>query len=165
MRISDKYVFFWGDWPSNWFKCKFEAEHKGKTYTFYNSEQYFMFIKAVTFGDEEIAKEIVAKGKDPKIAKALGRKVKNYDDNIWNEMRFNVMVDANMLKFSQNEDLKRLLLNKGFNGKNFVESSPYDQIWGIGVGESEALDDQSNWNGLNLLGKVLDEVREKLKKS
>ena len=162
MRVSDKYVYFWGEWPSNWYKCHFTIEDNGKTLHFFNSEQYFMYIKAITFGDNEIAEEILLKGKNPKAAKALGRKVKNYDDKVWNEKRYQVMVDANMLKYSQNEDLKKLLLNKTFEGKHFCEASPLDTIWGLGVGESEALDDQSNWKGQNLLGKVLDEVREKL---
>ena len=162
MKVTDKYVYFWGEWPSNWYRCHFTIEDNGKTLHFFNSEQYFMYIKAITFGDTEVAEEILVKGKNPKVAKALGRKVKNYDDKVWNEKRYQVMVDANMLKYSQNEDLKKLLLNKTFEGKNFCEASPLDTIWGLGVGESEALDDQSNWKGQNLLGKALDEVREKL---
>jgi hypothetical protein len=121
-----------------------------------------MYIKAITSGDTEIAEEILAKGKNPKVAKALGRKVKNYDDKVWNERRFEVMVDANMLKYGQNEELKELLLNKELEGKRFAEASPLDTVWGLGVGETEALDDESNWKGLNLLGKALDLVREKL---
>jgi hypothetical protein len=162
MRVTDKHIFFWGEWPSNWFKCHFTIEENGKTLHFFNSEQYFMYIKAITFGDTEIAEEILAKGKNPKVAKALGRKVKNYDDKVWNERRFEVMVDANMLKYGQNEELKELLLNKELEGKRFAEASPLDTVWGLGVGETEALDDESNWKGLNLLGKALDLVREKL---
>ena len=163
MRVTDKYIYFWGEWPSNWFPCFFDVTYEGKKYKFYNSEQYFMFIKAKTFGDDEIANEIVANGKNPKTAKALGRKVKNYDDKVWNEKRYDAMLEACYQKFSQSKMLTELILNKELDGKGFVESSPFDQIWGIGVGESEALDDQSNWQGQNLLGKVLDEVREKLK--
>lgn len=162
MRVTDKHVYFWGEWLSNWFKCHFSVETEGKTLDFYNSEQYFMYIKAKTFGDEDIAQQIIEKGKNPKTAKALGRKVKNYNDEKWNEIRFDVMVEANMLKFSQNDDLKKLLLNPEFNGKHFVEASPLDGIWGIKCGEAEALDDESNWKGLNLLGKALDKVRENL---
>jgi len=162
MKVTNKYIYFWGDFPSNWYKCHFSIEKDGKQLNFYNSEQYFMWIKAKTFGDEEIANKILKQGIDPRNAKKLGRLVKNYDDNIWNEKRYQVMVEANMLKFSQNEKLKRLLLNREFDGKHFVEASPLDHIWGIGCAENKALDDKSNWNGLNLLGQVLDEVREKL---
>jgi ribA/ribD-fused uncharacterized protein len=97
------------------------------------------------------------------MAKTLGRLVKNYDDKKWNEIRYQIMVNANYYKYSQSEELKELLLNPEFDDKHFVEASPLDGIWGIKCGETEALDDKSNWNGLNLLGKALDEVREKLK--
>ena len=130
MRVTDKYIYFWGEWPSNWFPCFFNATYDGKEYKFYNSEQYFMFIKAMTFGDVEIANEIIARGKNPKTAKALGRKVKNYDDKVWNEKRYQVMVDANMLKFSQSKMLTQLLFNKELKGKHFCEASPLDTIWG-----------------------------------
>jgi ribA/ribD-fused uncharacterized protein len=138
------------------------VKHDGKELEFFNSEQYFMWVKAITFGDNEIAEQILQKGKNPKTAKALGRKVKNYDDSVWNEKRFEVMLNANMLKYTQNADLNSLILSKKFDGKKFVEASPIDGIWGIKCGEEEALDDESNWNGLNLLGKVLDEVRNRL---
>ena len=163
MRVTDKHIFFWGEWPSNWFKCKFTVNHDGKELEFFNSEQYFMWMKAITFGDEEIAEQILDKGKNPKTAKALGRKVKNYDDKVWNEKRFDVMLDANMYKYAQNAELKELLLNPELDGKHYVESSPLDHIWGIGLGENDPLvDDENNWRGTNLLGKVLDEVRARL---
>ena len=162
MRVTDKHIFFWGEFPSNWYKCHFKVKHEGKEYDFFNSEQYFMWMKAITFGDEEVAEKILKKGHNPKTAKALGREVKNYDDKKWNEVRYKIMVDANYYKYSQSEELKELLLNPEFNGKHFVEASPLDGIWGIKCGETEALDDKSNWNGQNLLGKALDEVREML---
>ncbi len=162
MRVTNKHVFFWGEWPSNWYPCHFTVKHDGKELEFFNSEQYFMWMKAITFDDEEIAEEILKKGKNPKTAKALGRKVKNYDDKVWDEKRCDVMLNANMLKYVQNAELNHLILGPQFDGKKFVEASPLDGIWGIKCGEEEALDDESNWNGLNLLGKVLDEVRSRL---
>ncbi len=163
MKVTDKHVFFWGEWPSNWYPCVFNAEYEGKEYTFYNSEQYFMFVKAKTFGDEENALKILLEGKNPKKAKTYGRMVKNYDDEKWNEIRYKVMVDANMAKYSQNNELKELLLNLELEGKHYVESSPVDRIWGVGLSENDPLiDDEKNWLGTNLLGKALDEVRDKL---
>lgn len=163
MKVTDKHIFFWGEWPSNWFHCHFVVERDGKKLTFYNSEQYFMYEKALAFDDKEIAMRILFEGNSPKMAKTLGRMVRNYDDKVWNKMRYKVMVDANYYKYSQNEELKELLLNPELNGKHFCESSPKDQLWGCGLHESDPLiDDEKNWKGQNLLGKVLDEVRNRL---
>jgi len=163
MRVTDKHVFFWGEWPSNWYSTTFTATVNGQEYKFYNSEQYFMFMKAITFGDTKMAEQISKFGSNPRTAKALGRKVQGYDDKVWDEKRFGIMLDANLLKFTQNEKLKKTILSDEFEGKGFVEASPVDTIWGIGCDEVTALDDESNWRGQNLLGKVLDETRKKLK--
>jgi len=164
MRVTDKHVYFWGEFLSNWYPARFTEAREGKTLEFHNSEQYFMYEKAKAFGDEETAMRILFEGKDPKQAKSLGRKVKGYSDEVWDKMRYKVMVRANLLKYLQNKDLEKLLLNEEFDGKNFVEASPIDRIWGIGCDEATALDDESNWNGQNLLGKALDEVRDILKR-
>ena len=163
MRVTNKHIFFWGEFPSNWHPCHFTVKHDGKELEFFNSEQYFMWMKAITFNDEETAEKILKKGKSPKTAKALGREVKNYDNAVWDSVRYGIMVDANYYKYTQNEELKKLLLNPELDGKHYVEASPYDRIWGIGCDEATALDDESNWNGQNLLGKALDEVRDKIK--
>jgi ribA/ribD-fused uncharacterized protein len=139
------------------------VERDGKELEFFNSEQYFMYEKAVVFGDEVTAMRILFEGKDPKKAKTLGRQVKNYDDKIWEKVRYQIMVYANMHKYLQNKELRDMLLNEEFDGKKFVEASPFDGIWGIKCDEATAKDDESNWNGLNLLGKALDEVRNILK--
>jgi len=165
MRVTDKHVFFWGEWPSNWYSSPFKAVINGQEYKFYNSEQYFMCMKAITFGDNDMAEQIIKFGGNPRVAKAMGRKVSNYDDKVWNEKRYEVMLAANLLKYEQNEDIREKLLSEDFDGKGFVEASPVDKIWGIGCDEATALDDESNWNGQNLLGKVLDEVRKRLKNS
>ena len=163
MKVTDKHVLFWGEWPSNWYPAEFDAEvmfegEKQKLH-FYNSEQFFMFIKAIVFGDTETAKKILAT-KDPKKAKKLGREVKDYDDNVWSKMRYKIMVDANKAKYSQNEDLKKLITSDEFKDKGFTESSPLDLCWGTGFAETHPdADDETKWKGQNLLGKALDEVR------
>ena len=44
-----------------------------------------------------------------------------------------------------------------------VEASPYDKIWGIGMRESDTrATDPSQWQGWNLLGFALMDVRESL---
>ena len=44
-----------------------------------------------------------------------------------------------------------------------VESNPFDRIWGIGLAASDPRAQEKNtWLGQNLLGKVLDEIRDRL---
>lgn len=60
-------------------------------------------------------------------------------------------------KFGQNEKLKQELLK--YKNYQFIEASPYDRIWGIGLSEdNDLILDESNWNGLNLLGKSITKV-------
>lgn len=44
-----------------------------------------------------------------------------------------------------------------------AEASPVDLIWGIGfsINDLERFDD-TKWEGLNLLGKILTEIRSKM---
>lgn len=164
VRITDKHVFFWSSVFSNWQECEIDlgGEFQGIPKKFYSSEQYFMYLKAITFNDEEIAKRILLEGKDPKVAKDLGREVRGYDDEVWSKVRYEYMKNACYLKFSQNKALRDMLLSDELKGKGFVEGSPYDKIWGIGVYWKDASDDESTWDGENLLGKALDEVRKRL---
>lgn len=130
---------------SNFYRSNFEYHGK----RFCCSEQAFMWMKAVTFGDDTIANQILLES-DPKIIKSLGRKVKSYKEDVWNKVRYNVMLEVNLAKYEQNEDIKQILLST--NNSYLYENSPYDSIWGVG----------KDHMGQNLLGKVLMEVRQKL---
>lgn len=117
--------------------------------------------KAELFGDKEMAVKIVA-AKSPAEAKDLGRQVKNFNEAIWNEKRFEIVVEGNFHKFNQNEDLKAFLLDT--KKRVLVEASPVDKIWGIGLtAESDKAENPLLWNGLNLLGFALMEVRDQLR--
>lgn len=153
--ITDKYAFFYTEWPSNFFRAFFD--YKGQR--FFCTEQAFMWEKAIKFNDEDTAKKILASTTPPE-AKNLGRQVKNYVDSEWDKVRFDVMYEVNLAKYSQNEDLKKRLLDKKFDDKTFVEASPYDGIWGIKLGMGDPdLHDDTKWNGQNLLGKAITKVR------
>jgi len=130
--------------------------------TFQTSEQGFMYSKALLFGDHEIAKKIL-NAKTPKEAKAYGRKVRNFDEVVWKQQRIILMTNNLYAKFSQNQHLKDSLL--AVHEDHFVEASPTDNIWGIGLNEATAKTLlPSQWQGQNLLGKVLDNVRDRLKR-
>lgn len=159
INVTDKYVAFWGSIFSNFYPCTFVNEDGNWSY----SEQYFMWQKAKFFGDDEIADEIYNE-QNPGKCKKLGRKVKNFDDSKWGKYAYQAMKKAVYDKFSQNKFLKEELLSDKYAGKHFVEGSPFDGRWGIKlIYTSDTIDDESTWNGLNWLGKVLDEVREMLK--
>jgi hypothetical protein len=123
-------------------------------------EQYMMHQKALTFGDTETA-ELIMKAKHPKDQKALGRQVKNFDKAKWDTVSIGIVYKGNYAKFSQNVELADELLATG--NKIMVEASPYDTIWGIGMGEKEpGINDPANWRGLNLLGWSIMLVRKEL---
>lgn len=119
-----------------------------------------MHKKALLFGDNETA-ELIIKATEPSEQKKLGRLVKNFDVNKWNEVADQIVEDANYSKFSQNPDLKQLLINSGT--KKFVECAPYDPIWGIGLNITDALNTpESEWKGTNRLGKAIMRARERI---
>lgn len=170
-RVTDKYVFFYGSFLSNFARCSFTWEYMGESHEFFCTEQAFMWAKAKLFGDSVAAKRILdvigdpmeCKIGDPMECKKLGRLVKNYDDEKWSEVRYNVMRDVNFAKFSQCSYYQNKFLDHEFDEKTFVEASPSDGIWGIRmcIADKGVLDER-NWNGQNLLGKALTEVRERL---
>ena len=163
-RVTDKYVFFYGSFLSNFTRCSFTWEYMDERHEFFCTEQAFMWAKAKFFGDSITAKRILDVIGDPMECKKLGRLVKNYDDEKWAEVRYNVMRDANFSRFSQCTYHYNKILSPEFDGKTFVEASPIDGIWGIKMSIKEkGVLDERNWKGQNLLGKALTEVREKLK--
>lgn len=157
-------LFFWGHTEhgsnvtkaclSNFYPCKFEFN--GKTFNF--SEQCFMYQKAILFNDFEIAKQVLNETDVRKI-KALGRKVKNFNNELWDKHKEDFMFNACYAKFSQNDKLKDFLLSTG--NHEIIEASPVDNIWGIGFSSDNAMENVDKW-GQNLLGKVLMKVREDL---
>lgn len=161
MKLTSKYVFFWHGVFSNWHPSPIEYENYDyDDIEFSNSEQMFMWLKAISFDDYESADKILA-CKTPREAKDLGRIVKNYDDSKWNTLRYDAMLQACLCKFRQNQDMKNDLLATG--DRILVEASPYDKIWGIGMAADHPdIEDESKWKGTNLLGKVLMDVRKQL---
>jgi hypothetical protein len=153
-----RFTFFWhAESPfSQWHPSRFTVDGK----QFMCAEQYMMHGKAVLFGDLEVAERILA-SESPKAQKALGRKVKGFDERRWNRERERIVYEGNHAKFTQNEELLKALLATA--GTELVEASPVDLIWGVGLAEDDPrIQDPSRWRGQNLLGKVLTRLREEL---
>ncbi len=127
---------------------------------FFCMEQYMMYRKAAMFRDEESAAAILA-ATDPATCKALGRGVKGFDKRTWDARGQLAVFSGLMVKFSQNEELREQLLATG--DAILAECSPTDRIWGIGLSLTEERRlDPDLWQGKNLMGYALMEVREQM---
>ena len=114
-----KYLTFWGHQPlptgqagkgclSQWWPSVFTVD--GETYA--SAEHFMMAAKALLFGDAETADRILA-APHPRAAKELGRQVLGFDEQLWAERRFDLVVIGNLAKFGQHAELQDFLLGTG----------------------------------------------------
>lgn len=142
---------------SNWYMSPFDLD--GMHFT--SVEQYIMYRKCMAFNDEKSAAAVMATN-DTAEQQEIGHNVSGYIANVWAGMRQMVVFRALLAKFSQNEELKKKLLNTG--DAYLVECAHSDQIWACGIRlDSEQRLDAKNWKGTNILGFALMEVREMMK--
>ena len=163
-----KYLTFWGHQPppgggvgkgcfSQWWPSVFTVD--GETYA--SAEHFMMAAKALLFGDAETADRILA-APHPRAAKELGRQVRAFDEQLWAERCFDLVVIGNLAKFGQHAELRDFLTGTG--SRILVEASPLDRIWGTGLAaDHEHGTSPEHWPGLNLLGFALMEVRHQLR--
>jgi ribA/ribD-fused uncharacterized protein len=154
----ERFTFFWRATSpfSQWHHSTFTVD--GITYNC--AEQFMMYQKAILFGDKEIAQKIL-KESLPMKQKYLGRKVRNFDEQVWEKHCRDIVYKGNYAKFTQNKHLLKKLLETA--GTTLVEASPYDTIWGIGLDETHPhAKDRSKWRGENRLGEILTRLREDL---
>jgi ribA/ribD-fused uncharacterized protein len=152
--------FFWQGPLSNWHQSPFTGGlWDGVTRDFNTAEQWMMAAKALLFNDHKSLQAIMASAQ-PKQQKALGRAVTGFNKTTWERQAQNLVYAGCALKFEQSALLKKFLLNT--HGL-LVEASPYDQVWGIGIAESDPrATNPAQWLGTNWLGQVLTCVRNDL---
>lgn len=157
---------------------------------FRHSEQYYMYCKAIHFGDEDAARKIMGANTATE-CKAAGRSVRGFSDKAWgkHDLKVRVMEEALWWKFGGGqlesrlkdsserltgkeirtmeeklkalEDLGRQLLATG--ERQLVEAAGQDRYWGIGYRLKDGpLLWQDKW-GRNQLGKSLMVVRGSLR--
>ena len=160
-----KYIFFWGHTKKNheeigkhclsqWFESPFTVE--GITYK--TAEHWMMARKALLFEDQKTFDKIISCTK-PAEAKELGRSIPGFDDQVWNQKRYEIVKIGSIHKFNQHPALADYLLKT--ENRILVEASPVDTIWGIGLApESEYKENIYAWRGQNLLGFALMEARD-----
>lgn len=91
----------------------------------------------------------------PGEAKRIGRKVALI--HAWDHRRVDVMRDCLRMKFLQNDELMEKLLDTG--SEELVEGNTWnDNFWG------RTRDKNGSWNGANMLGQLLMELRDNYRK-
>lgn len=160
-------IAFWGHTPnpkkmtkacfSQWYDCRFEVD--GVHY--HTTEQFMMAQKAILMCDVMTYAKIMA-ASEPKEYKALGREVKFFNAAAWDHAKYNIVLQGNLAKFSQNPELFAFLDSTG--DSVLVEGSPYDDIWGVKLGiDDPRIKNPNEWQGENLLGFALMETRDILR--
>jgi N-glycosidase YbiA len=95
--------------------------------------------------------EEIRKARTPGLAAKLGRYRRFRLRPDWESVKVDVMRRALVAKFGQHDDLRALLLSTG--DEEIVEETDMDSFWGSG----------SDGRGHNMLGRLLMELRERLR--
>jgi hypothetical protein len=153
---KEDFVFFWGGTFSQWCPSVFTIE--GVDYNC--CEQYMMAKKALLFNDAVAYHEIMLED-EPATQKAIGRTVRGFNKEKWEQYCQQYVYDGNYAKFKQNPKMLKELMATGT--KEIVEASPQDRIWGIGLAASDPRAwDKSTWRGTNWLGIAIMRVRAEI---
>ena len=90
--------------------------------------------------------------------KVLGRRVRNFDQSLWDKIVCSVAYSVLLQKFSQDDILASMLMNTWET--HIAEASVADNYWGIGLDINDGrCKDPNEWRGCNILGWALMEVR------
>lgn len=157
----EHFHFFLTDEYSQWYPSDFTDPVSGRR--FHCCEQWMMFKKAELFGDSATAEKIMA-APSPSDCKNLGREVSPFDPAAWDKAAPGIVLEGNLMKFSQNPELWAVMDASG--DRLLVEAASYDRIWGIGLGADDAVKMKpEEWGkrGKNLLGKSVTATRSTLR--
>lgn len=186
---SQKYVVFAksGSTFSLWHPAKIEY----KDMTFSSAGQFLLYSKAKLFNDERTANKIMNMNKQDIMAdflsgsltsenimtnklkakiwesnqqeiKELATGIVGYNEQIWKGKIMSILGVAIREKYNQNSHLKQHLLSS--KNKKIIYATPTDKLLGAGLNKSEILKSTSdNWPGENLLGNMLDELKNSYK--
>ncbi|RPB03572.1 DUF1768-domain-containing protein [Choiromyces venosus 120613-1] len=127
-------------------------------YYFTSITQYLQYRKAQLFYDYRAAEDILATP-DISIVMSIARRINGLQAEVWNGMRSAIVREGFMLKFGQNEELRRLLLDTGDRELVYAVGT---RNWGVGFAPADAGKSRDTW-GLNLLGQALMDVRRRLR--
>ena len=121
------------------------------------NEQYFQYCKAATFGDTITANAIMQETDPLKICH-LGKRVKGYKKDFWDQKAYDILKRVNFAKYAQNPPAKQALQD---TGDRKIGEASLDLQYGTGVAiSSRDASDATSWKGQNWMGKILTEIRK-----
>jgi len=137
---------------SNWAPAEFVYEG----FSYKVLEQGYMRIKAIENNDM-VAERMLRYVTDPRLVKKIGSAIKITDKERWDNMKGDVMLKLVRAKFTQNEGMKKELIETG--SKRIGESGK-DQFYAVGLPftHPRSLDTRA-WTGKSMLGNSLQTVR------
>jgi len=145
MHIIDNFTGNWG-FLSNFSPDKVDFHFE----TYPTSEHLYQALKTFDLEEREVIRNALTPGK----AKRMGRKVKIRSN--WEMIKNDYMYGIILLKFKQNEDIKKKLLST--LGYRLIEGNTWhDNYWG-----DCRCKKCENKVGKNMLGKVLMTIRSEL---
>ena len=129
----------------------------GKDYP--SVEHYYQAKKAEKFDESEVEK--IMKAKTTKAVKAIGKKIKNFNQEEWDKVKYGIMQEGIKSKFVQYPELRKQLQETGDRKIGYADAR--NIFWGIGSSESvEKSKHPEKWRGKNMIGHILMELREEL---
>lgn len=166
--LAPRYRLFYGHTPrpdgalsdavfSQFWPCSFALD--GVRYAW--AEAWMMASKARLFGDDQALERILS-AKAPLDCKRIGRTVRDFDEQVWGQHRFDIVTVGSLAKFDQDAALRAYLLSTGEDV--LVEASPSDCVWGIRLSrDHQDAQTPARWRGQNLLGFALMRARHILR--
>lgn len=154
-REESEEIFFQGELSplSNFYPANIESDD---SLVFCSAEQAFQFRKA-TYFSWDLTADKIKKTRDPYEIKRLSNLLPTSDE--WKATEYQTMAEIVYLKFSQNANLRRILLE---TGDKALHEATNNEFWAIGAElSSKALENRA-WEGLDMLGNILVELRQNL---
>ncbi|KAL3467088.1 hypothetical protein BJX64DRAFT_248830 [Aspergillus heterothallicus] len=106
----------------------------------------------------------IMRSNSPRSQKMEGRKVPNFDDQLWTKASSVIVVAGCVARAEVEDELKNIYLASG--DRIFVEGSRKDRVWGVGLDwKSKEILDKRNWRGANRLGYAHYEAAKQLRNS
>ena len=158
-KENDEVVVFMGEGStlSN-FCTKYPIEIDGQE--FVCNEQYIVYEKAMLFNDLPTAAHVLSLH-NPREMYNLGKRVNNFDPEVWRTKRDGIVRKCNEVKYKTHEQAKIELMD---TGDRTIGEATTDLHWGVGMTIMNAdIMDVELWDGENSMGKILQDIRHDIR--